>query len=38
MLFPRTNSRTKMFIFKMLINGVESGINLITQMQPRGDL
>ncbi len=27
-----------MFIFKMSINGVKSGISLVTQMQPARDL
>jgi len=26
------------FIFKISINGVESGVNLVTQMQPTRDL
>jgi hypothetical protein len=26
------------FIFRMLINGVKSGVNLVTQMQPTRDL
>ncbi len=28
----------KVFIFKISINGVESGVNLVTQMQPTRDL
>ncbi len=36
--FQRQVHRQKVFIFKMSINGVGSGINFVASMQRKGDL